>query len=69
MTIWQIIIIILFLSFIWALRSMNDFEAPKELKKLINFKRIKGSIVFFKNKVRHYRLPLLFLLVLIRVIR
>lgn len=36
------------------MQSMKDFHVPKEIKKLLNNKKIKGSIVFFKDKTRHY---------------
>jgi len=48
------ILIILVVSFILAFRSMKDMEIPHELKNLEKIKRFAGSIVFFKNKVKHY---------------
>jgi hypothetical protein len=33
---------------------MSDFNLPKEILRLINQKKIKGTIVFLKNKVIHY---------------
>ena len=49
-----ILISILVISFILALFSMGDFEASKEIRRIIKLKSKKGSIVFFKNKVKHY---------------
>ena len=48
-------ILILSLSFIVAFHSMKDFNVPNEINRLIQGKKIKGKIVFFKNKVVHYR--------------
>jgi hypothetical protein len=45
---------ILLASFIMAFRSMKDFEVPDEIKKILLPKTVKGTIVFFKNKVTHY---------------
>ena len=33
---------------------MSDFNLPKEILRLINQKKIKGTIVFLKNKIIHY---------------
>jgi len=33
---------------------MRDFEVPKEIRGLVDFKGKKGTIVFFKNKIKHY---------------
>ncbi len=47
--------VILVISFVWALVSMKDMGVPEEIAKLINVRRIKGTIVFFKDKkVKHY---------------
>jgi len=46
---------ILILSIILAFRSMKDFNVPSEISRLVQGKKIKGKIVFFKNKVVHYR--------------
>ncbi|MFA5770564.1 MAG: hypothetical protein WC894_03675 [Patescibacteria group bacterium] len=48
-------IIILVLSFIFALHSMKDFNVPAEIKRLVQGKKVGGKIIFFKNKVVHYR--------------
>ncbi len=43
------------LSLVLAIFSMKDFNMPRELKKMLAGRKIKGSIVFFKdNKVKHY---------------
>ncbi len=34
---------------------MRDFELPEDVKKLLKIKPIKGTIVFLKDKVLHYR--------------
>ncbi|MFH0773404.1 MAG: hypothetical protein V1922_03785 [bacterium] len=50
-----IIITLFFISLILALRSMKDFHVPEEIQRIINNKKYKGRIVFFKNKkVKHY---------------
>lgn len=49
------LILILVLSFIFALRSMKDFNVPSEINNLIQGKKVRGKIVFFKNKIVHYR--------------
>lgn len=49
------IFILLFVaSFIFACFSMKDMEIPKEIIRLISMRKYKGSIVFFKGKVKHY---------------
>jgi len=48
-------VIILALSLILALRSMKDFNVPAEINRLIQGKKVKGKIIFFKNKIVHYR--------------
>ena len=47
--------LILILSFILALRSMRDFGVPKEVRKLFRINKIQGTIMFFKEKVKHYK--------------
>ncbi|MEK7079141.1 MAG: hypothetical protein AAB929_03655 [Patescibacteria group bacterium] len=49
-----IIIIILAVSLILALFSMKDLGIPKEIARLIAIRKHRGSIVFFKDKVKHY---------------
>ena len=48
-------ILILILSFILAVRSMADFEIPKEVRRLLKINKVKGTIMFLKGKVKHYR--------------
>lgn len=33
---------------------MKDFELPDELKKLLTRQKLRGTIVFFKGKAKHY---------------
>jgi hypothetical protein len=49
------LVIILVFSFILALSSMKDFNIPSEINRLVQGKKVRGKIVFFKNKVIHYR--------------
>jgi hypothetical protein len=49
------LILILALSFIFAFHSMKDFNIPAEITRLVQGKKVRGKIVFFKNKVIHYR--------------
>lgn len=53
MLIWFLIIFLI--SFFLAWRSMSDFQLPKEIKYFFDVRKIKGRIVFFKNKIEHYR--------------
>jgi len=48
-------IIIFIVAFVLALRSMKDFNVPAEINRLVQGKKVRGKIVFFKNKVVHYR--------------
>ncbi|MEK7633449.1 MAG: hypothetical protein AAB437_01245 [Patescibacteria group bacterium] len=48
-------LLILVLAFILALSSMKDFSVPGEITRIIQGKKIRGKIVFFKNKVVNYR--------------
>ena len=48
-------IIIFIVAFVLALRSMKDFNVPAEINRLVQGKKVQGKIVFFKNKVVHYR--------------
>ncbi len=50
-----IFLFILLLAFVFALLSMKDFDVPNEINRLIQGKKVKGKIVFFKNKIVHYR--------------
>lgn len=47
-------IAIFILSLFLAFRSMNDFEIPKEIRKLLTSNRLKGTIIFFRDKIKHY---------------
>lgn len=49
-----IFILILCLSMLLALRSMKDFDIPQEIRQLIKTKNIRGSILFFKDKIEHH---------------
>lgn len=49
-----IITVLLIVSFVLALLSMRDLRVPKEIIRLISIRKHRGSIVFFKDKVRHY---------------
>ncbi len=33
---------------------MRDFAMPAEIKKLISRKKIRGTIIFFGKKIKHY---------------
>lgn len=48
------IIVILILSIILTFRSMRDFNIPAEVRKLLKIRKIKGTIVFLKDKIKHY---------------
>lgn len=50
-----VFILILLFSLALALRSMHDFELPNEVKKLLRFKKVQGTIMFFKDKIKHYQ--------------
>jgi len=49
-----IFFIIFLISFLLAFWSMRDFDLPKEISNFINRSKIRGTIVFFKNKIIHY---------------
>ena len=46
--------IILLISFFLALRSMKDLQVPLQIKHLLAANKIKGTIVFLKDKIIHY---------------
>lgn len=48
------IVIIVTMSFVLALRSMKDLKFSKEIEKILHKKKIKGTIVFFKDKIQHF---------------
>ncbi|MGB9707393.1 MAG: hypothetical protein ACPL1D_01430 [Microgenomates group bacterium] len=50
-----VFIIIFIISLVLAWRSMGDFDLPSEVKKLVSSRKIKGTIIFLKNKVIFYR--------------
>ena len=41
-------------SFIIAFRSMKDLAVPTEIVKMLMVKKIRGTIVFFKDQIKHY---------------
>ncbi|PJC83204.1 hypothetical protein CO006_00610 [Candidatus Roizmanbacteria bacterium CG_4_8_14_3_um_filter_35_14] len=47
-----VFLVILIISFILALRSMKDFDMPNEIKKLLQNQKIRGTIIFLKDKSR-----------------
>lgn len=49
-----IFIAIFIVSFLLALRSMKDLHTPHEVKQLMKSNKVKGSIMFFKNNIKHY---------------
>lgn len=53
MELFTIFTLILTVSVALALRSMKDFDGGNEVRKLVR-KRKKGTIVFHKNRVKHY---------------
>ncbi|MBP7967003.1 hypothetical protein KAZ66_01905 [Candidatus Woesebacteria bacterium] len=54
MLIIAIIITLLIISFFMALHSMKDFETPKEIARLLTLRKVRGTIVFMKDKIAHY---------------
>ena len=49
-----IFLLILILAFIFAFRSMKDFDVPGEIKKMISARKMKGTIILSKKKTIHY---------------
>ena len=47
-------IIIFVISILLAYFSMQDMEAPSEVKKLIRLRKLNGTILFLKKKIMHY---------------
>jgi len=47
-------LLILVLAFIFALKSMKDFDVPGEIKKMISARKMKGTIILTKKKTIHY---------------
>lgn len=50
-----ILVLILIISFILALRSMRDFSVPREVRELMKINKVKGTILFFKKQIKHYK--------------
>lgn len=50
---WFVIIGLLIVAFILAIWSMRDLRSAGEVLKMINKGKIKGAIVFFKDKIVH----------------
>ncbi|MBI3620189.1 hypothetical protein HY214_03555 [Candidatus Roizmanbacteria bacterium] len=47
-------LLLLAFSLLSAVWSMGDWDVPDEIKRIINMRKLRGTIVFFKNKVKHY---------------
>jgi len=47
-------IILLVISLILAFRSMKDLDFSKEIEKMLHRHKMKGTIVFFKDKIEHF---------------
>ncbi len=47
-------ILIFILSFFLAIRSMRDFNVPKEVKDMVRENKSKGTILFLKKNIKHY---------------
>ncbi len=45
---------ILVIAFILSLRSMKDFAIPKEVRRILETRKIKGTIVFLRGRITHY---------------
>ncbi len=48
------VIVLLAISFLLALRSMKDFDTASHMRRGIEKRKTKGSIVFFDDRVGHY---------------
>lgn len=48
-------IVIFIISLVLAAKSMNDLRFPVDIQHLLKRNRIKGSIIFFKKRIKHYR--------------
>ncbi len=48
-------IILLLISFMLALISMKDLTVPKEIQRMLEYRKIRGTIVFLKDKTTHYK--------------
>jgi hypothetical protein len=49
-----IMIILLIIAFLMAFGSMKDIGFASEIRKFIEKRKVKGSIVFFEKEVKHY---------------
>lgn len=49
-----IFIAIFFISLILAIRSMKDLDIPQEIRRMLQNRKIKGTILIMKDKVTHY---------------
>lgn len=49
-----IILIIFLISFLLALFSLREMDFNKKVFEMVRRKKIKGSIIFSKNKIIHY---------------
>lgn len=47
-------VLIAIISFIMALFSIKDLHFGSEMEKIFQRRKIKGSIVFYKDKITHY---------------
>lgn len=48
------LILIFILSVVLAHRSMKDLQTPHEITRMIAKKKVRGTVLFTKGKVRHY---------------
>lgn len=48
------LLILFIISLILAVHSMGDVGFSKQIEQNIRKNKIKGTIVFFKDKVKHY---------------
>lgn len=54
MLMFYILIALFIVSLILAVRSMNDLDIPDEIRRLLVTRKIKGTILFMKDKITHY---------------
>jgi hypothetical protein len=47
-------LLILLASFFLTIRSMSDFQTPRELRNLFSNKKWLGTIIFFGKEIKHY---------------
>ena len=48
------VVLIAVVSIALAVRSMKDFETPKEVPQHTGNKKMKGTILIMKDKISHY---------------